>query len=72
VAIKALIWDMEGVLMLTNDDDLFLTVAKELNAPYEKVREIYFSDANDKADLGEITQDQFNEYVLDTAIQLLK
>ena len=47
-------------------DNLPLTVAKKLNAPYEKVREIFFSDTNDKVDLGEITQDHFNEYVLDT------
>jgi len=66
VTIKALIWDLEGVLMLTDDDNLPLTVAKKLNAPYEKVREIFFSDTNDKVDLGEITQDHFNEYVLDT------
>ncbi len=57
---------MEGVLMLTDDNNMPLTVAKKLNAPYEKVREIYFSDINDKMDLGEMTQDKFNEYVLDT------
>ena len=66
MTIKALIWDMEGVLMLTVDNNMPLTVAKKLNAPYEKVREIYFSDINDKMDLGEMTQDKFNEYVLDT------
>lgn len=64
--IKAIIWDLEGVLILTDDNNMPLTVAKKLNAPYEKVREIFFSDANDRVDLGEITQDQFNEYLLDT------
>ncbi len=66
MTIKALIWDMEGVLMLTDENDISSTVAKALNAPYEKVREIYFSDTNDKVDLGEITMEQFYEYVLDT------
>ena len=66
MTIKALIWDLEGVLMLTDDANMPLTVAKKLNAPYEKVREIFFSDTNDKVDLGEVTQDQFNEYILDT------
>jgi len=66
VTIKALIWDMEGVLMLTDENDISSTVAKALNASYEKVREIYFSNTNDKVDLGEITMDQFYEYVLDT------
>lgn len=56
---------MEGVLMLTDESDLPMKVAKTLNAPYEKVREIFFSDYNDSVDLGEVTQDQFNEYVLD-------
>ena len=66
MTIKALIWDMEGVLLLTDENNIPLTVAKILNAPYEKVREIYFGDFNDKGDLGEITQEQFNEHVLDT------
>ena len=66
MTIKAIIWDLEGVLMVTDDDNLPLTVARKLNAPYEKVREIFFSDTNDKVDLGEITHDQFDEYVLDT------
>lgn len=66
MTIKALIWDMEGVLMLTDENDISLTVAKALNAPYEKIREIYFSDINEKVDLGEITMDQLNEYMLDT------
>ena len=66
MTIKAFIWDLEGVLLQTDDDNMPLTVAKKLNAPYEKVREIFFSDANDRVDLGEITQDQFNEYLLDT------
>ena len=65
MTIKALIWDMEGVLMLTDESDLPMKVAKTLNAPYDKVREIFFSDYNDRVDLGEITQDQFNEYILD-------
>ena len=65
MTIKALIWDMEGVLMLTDESDLPMKVAKTLNAPYEKVREIFFSDYNDSVDLGEVTQDQFNEYILD-------
>ena len=69
MTIKAFIWDLEGVLLQTDDDNMPLTVAKKLNAPYEKVREIFFSDANDRVDLGEITQDQFNEYLLD-ALQI--
>ena len=66
MTIKALIWDLEGVLMVTGEKDLPSTVAMKLGAPYEKVREIFFSDINDKVDLGEITQDEFNQYVLDT------
>ena len=47
------------------DGDFSLTLAKKLNAPYEKVREINFSEANDRIDLGKITQDQYNDYLLD-------
>ena len=66
MTIKALIWDLEGVLMVTGEKDLPSTVAMKLGAPYEKVREIFYSDINDKVDLGEITQDEFNQHVLDT------
>ena len=66
MTIKALIWDLEGVLMVTGEKDLPSTVAMKLDAPYEKVREIFYSDINDKVDLGEITQDEFNQHVLDT------
>jgi len=66
MTIKAQIWDLEGVLMLTDEVDLSMKVAKILDASYEEVREIFFSEMNDFVDLGEVTQDQFNEYLLDT------
>ena len=66
MTIKAIIFDLEGVVLKTIDNNMPMTVAKKLNAPYEQVREVFFSDLNDKLDLGEATQDQFNAHLMDT------
>ena len=64
LAIKAIIFDLEGVLMKTKDADLYLSVANALETPYGSVREIYFSEMNDQVDLGLFTQEQFEENVI--------
>jgi epoxide hydrolase-like predicted phosphatase len=66
VSIKAIILDLEGVLLKTRDENLYISVANALNAPYEKVREIFFGELNDRIDLGEATQDEFDAYVIET------
>jgi len=66
MAIKAIIFDMEGVLMITRDKDLPTSWAKSLNAPYDAVREAFHSEMNDKSDLGEITQIEFDQYLIKT------
>ncbi len=65
MAIKAIIFDMEGVLMKTKDADLYLSMAKALNAPYEKVKPIFFDDFNDKVDLGLASQDDFDRRLIE-------
>jgi len=64
LAIKAIIFDMEGVLMKTGDMDLPACWAKALNAPYDAVRDVFFSEMNDKADLGVVSQKEFDHYLV--------
>lgn len=71
MAIKAIILDLEGVIMITKENDLSMMIAKKLDAPYEKVYEIFYGEMNDRIDLGEITQGEFNAYVVD-ALQISK
>jgi len=65
MTIKALIWDMEGVILHNRSGDLSTLVAEQLGAPVEKTTEIFFSETNDRGDLGKISQDEFWNYVLD-------
>ena len=66
MTIKAIILDLEGVLLKTKDENLYISVANALNAPYEKVYEIFFGELNDRIDLGQATQDEFDAYVIET------
>lgn len=66
MAIKAIVFDMEGVLMKTKDTDLYLSMAKALDAPYEIVRPIFFDDFNDHVDLGLADQIEFDKHVIAT------
>ncbi|MDO9547051.1 MAG: HAD family phosphatase [Pelolinea sp.] len=66
MTIKAIILDLEGVLLRTKDENLYITVANALNAPLEKVIEIFFGELNDQMDLGVGTQGEFDAYVVET------
>ena len=65
VSIKAIIWDVGQVLYITDDKDLYVTLANETGIPYEKIREVYFSEMNDLIDVGKVTEDEFTAYALD-------
>lgn len=65
MAIKAIIFDLGGVILKTKDKNLGTTIAKKLGVPYEKVLPLYHSEMNDRIDLGEVTQEEFNTYVVD-------
>ena len=66
MTIKALIWDFEGVLLQTDEVDVAASAAKRLNVPAEQVREIFFGEFNDRADLGEYTQSEYWDYIIQT------
>lgn len=66
MSIRAIIWDLEGVLLQTQDEDASITIAKKLNVPVDKMREAFYSDFNDRVDKGEFTHDDFMNHLLDS------
>lgn len=66
MTIKAIIFDLEGVLMKTKDVDLYTSMANALNAPYEAVRAVFFSEMNDWIDKGNAEQNAFDKYMIET------
>ena len=66
MAIRAIIFDLEGVLMTTREKDFPMSLAKALQAPYDAVYDFFHGEMNDKVDRGDITQDQFNRSLIQT------
>jgi len=64
--IKAIIWDMEGVLLLSRGGEMPAVIAEKLGTPYQETRDIFYGEFNDIVDLGHYTQDDFWNHVLDT------
>ena len=66
MSIRAIIWDLEGVLLQSKDQDIPTTIAHRLNVPAERMRAAFYSDFNDRVDKGEFTHDDFLNHVLDS------
>jgi len=66
MAIRAIIFDLEGVLMTTREKDFPMSLAKALQAPYDAVYDFFHGEMNDKVDRGDITQDEFNRSLIQT------
>jgi epoxide hydrolase-like predicted phosphatase len=64
VGIKAIIWDVGQVLYITDDKDLYETLEKKTGLPYDKIREVYFSEMNDLIDIGKVTEEEFATYAM--------
>ena len=65
MGIKAIIWDVGQVLYITDDKDLYETLSKKTGIPYEKIREVYFSEMNDLIDVGKVTEEEFAAYAME-------
>jgi putative hydrolase of the HAD superfamily len=59
MSIKALIFDMHGVLLFSREATIEESFARRLKIPVEQVGRVFHSEFNDKADIGEITQRDF-------------
>jgi putative hydrolase of the HAD superfamily len=65
MSIKALIWDLEGVLLISEERKIEATVAKNLGVTEEAIGNHFHSEFNDRVDLGEYTQEEFWLKLLD-------
>lgn len=59
MSIKAVIFDLFGVLLFSNEATFEESFARRLNIPVERIGRIFHDEFNDKADIGEITQQEF-------------
>lgn len=62
--IKAIMWDLEGVIAHTEDEDISINFAKRLNVPIEKIKKALSGDFHSRLDLGEYEQDEFWDFVV--------
>ena len=65
MSIKALIFDLQGVLLISPDESIEITLAKRLNIPVEQVGTIFHGEFNDRVDIGELVQRDFWLHSLD-------
>ena len=65
MSIKVLIWDLEGVLLISDDRKIETTVAKNLGVTEEAIGNFFHSEFNDRVDMGEFTQEEFWLKLLD-------
>ena len=65
MSIKALIWDLEGVLLVSDDRKIEAMVARNLGVSEEVIGNFFHSDFNNRVDLGEFTQEEFWLKLLD-------
>ena len=65
MSIKALIWDLEGVLLLTRDQTLEISLAKRLDVSVEAIGDVFHGDFNDRVDTGEFRQADFWIHLLE-------
>ena len=64
--IKATIWDLSGVLLLTIRGTFNSMLAERLEVPEKDVERVIYSPKNALWDLGEMTDDEFYEFMLQT------
>ena len=63
-AIKAVIWDLSGVVLHTVKGTFYSLMAERLGAPLKDVERLMSSTENKLWDLGEMTDDTFYTFIL--------
>ncbi len=64
-SIKAVIWDLAGVVLQTVKGSFNSLLAERLDAPLDEVERLISSKENDLWDLGEINDDTYYTFLLD-------
>jgi putative hydrolase of the HAD superfamily len=66
MSIRAIIWDMEGVVLLNTQNSIPVCIANRLNIPLERLLQTaYDKEYSDQIDIGEHTQEEGWEHMLD-------
>ena len=66
MSIRAIIWDMEGVILLNSQESIPACIAKRLNISVERLLQTaYEKEFSDHIDLGDHTQEEGWEHMLD-------
>jgi putative hydrolase of the HAD superfamily len=66
MSIRAIIWDMEGVILLNSQNSIPVCIAKRLDIPVERLlQSAYDKEYSDQIDLGDHTQEEGWEHMLD-------
>jgi putative hydrolase of the HAD superfamily len=66
MSIRAIIWDMEGVILLNSQNSIPVCIAKRLDISVERLLQTaYDKEYSDQIDLGEHTQEEGWEHMLD-------
>ena len=65
MTIKAIIWDLEGVILRTAEGSVSTTLARLLEVPVEKVKPVLDSNFDARVDLGEFSQDEYWDYIIE-------
>ena len=64
--VKAVIWDLAGVLLLTIRGSFNSMLAERLGVPEKDVERVIYSPQNALWDLGEMSDDEFYDFMLGT------
>ena len=59
MSIKALIWDLEGVLLISDFGSVEQIIQKRLSVSREAIGDFFHSEFNDRVDRGEFTQEEY-------------
>ena len=66
MSIRAIIWDMEGVILLNSQNSIPVCIAKRLDISIERLLQTaYDKEYSDQIDLGDHTQEEGWEHMLD-------
>lgn len=65
MSIKALIWDLEGVLLVSDIGSVEQIIQKRLNVSREAIGDFFHNEFNDRVDRGEFTQEDYWLRLLD-------
>ncbi len=65
MTIKAIIWDLEGVILCTAEGSVPAALARVLELPEEKIKPVIGDEFDKRVNLGEFTQEDYWDYIIE-------